>query len=361
MAYSAPRMAELNPLECSEEVDTILIGGLEHRDRLDVVHDRIGLPRLDAAGFDIAAMEETLSEEGERLQNAAGPVTAAVEAGAEIHTRMQDGTNGRRFPIDLQGRAALAPVQRILDSIGMEPELMADRAKLRHLLQTNAAAMKDWRRTYMTVRGGTVPQERQTGLADMMPWLLTHRSELHSLFHHLPYPELAMKQLAPKIVQQWGALEASVSTQPSPRGVLHAPTTTAPAAEYCRTGLAACTINDGDGQDRIVAGDSQRWARLQHFCPHVVSCARPENVPTECWNVLHTLPHALWAWPATSLGKVTSDQLGHHYYGQPAIRHLCEKVVERAAWGAAVAIPSGLTWDERITTMEAGLSAQPRY
>jgi hypothetical protein len=88
---------------------------------------------------------------------------------------------------------------------------------------------------------------------------------------------------------------------------------------------------------------------------------RPERMSTACWNILSVLPHTLWAWKASPLGQVPRAQLGHHYFGQPAIQRLSELVEERAEWGAAVELPSGLTWEDRLTAMEVGLSAQLRY
>jgi hypothetical protein len=315
MAYSEPRMSTTDPGDCSEETDMILIGGMEPRARLDIVHDRLGLPRLNAEGFDMDAMEDGLHGEGGRLQQEAGPPSPGLGESTRIH----DGATNRRFPITTQGRAAREPVRRILDSIGLEPELMADRAKLRQLLQANAAAMSDWCHHTEAGRGMPKTPDGHHGIVGMMPWLLAHRTALHALFRHLPYPELAAKQLPSKLLQQWGALEAYDVMVETVRGVMHDDSSSTKTAEFCRAWIAACTIRDGDSQDRAVAGDRQKWARLQQVCPRVDHCVRPERMSTACWNILNVLPHTLWAWKASPLGQIPRAQLGHHYFGQPVI------------------------------------------
>jgi hypothetical protein len=328
---------------------------------LDVVHDRMGLHRLNGEGFDIAHLEAMLGAEGERLQSAAGSVLSLTASEVTDRVAGERTASGRRFPIDTHGRVALAQAQRILDSIGLEPELLPDRNKLRQLLQVNAEAVSEWsRKAKAEARNGGFPEGRR-GFLDLIPWLLANRQELHSLFRTLPYPELAAKMLPTKTLQQWDALEVYDGRVEVLRAVMHDPTSSAAAAEHCREWLAACTIRDGDQQDRTVAGEPHRWARLLQLNPQLRGCSRPENLPLKCWHILHTLPFAVWAWKATPLGSVPRAQLGYHYFSQPAVKTLCEQADEKAQWGAAVVMPSGLTWDDRIASMEAGVSAQPRY
>ncbi|KAE8960575.1 hypothetical protein PR003_g32323 [Phytophthora rubi] len=54
----------------------IIIGAMERRDRLDVVHARLHLECLDSAPYDIAILERGLGAEAARLQDLAGQIGA---------------------------------------------------------------------------------------------------------------------------------------------------------------------------------------------------------------------------------------------------------------------------------------------
>jgi hypothetical protein len=361
MDYSQGRMEDVDPMTDSEEVDIILIGGMEHHDRLDVIHERLGHQSLNADGFDIAHMEAFLGAEGDRLQAAAGPVPQQEALFADETYARNPHESAKCFPLPTHSRVALAQMQRILGSIGMDPELLPDRNKLRQLLQTNSDAVKAWCRVATAeARLGGLP-DRQRDLQEMMPWLIAHRMELHSLFAYLPYPELAAKQLPKKTIQKWTELEDYDVKVQTIRTALHDPTSDGDTVEHCRAWLAACTLRGGDQQDRTVAGKRHRWARLQQLRPQTHYCGRPDHVKLELWNILQTLPFTVWAWRTTSMGMVPREHLGFHYSGHPAVHNLCELVAARGQWSAAALLPSGLTWDDRLTSMEAGLSARLRY
>jgi hypothetical protein len=111
MAYSKTRVSEVDLAEISDEVD------LEHRRRLDIVHDRLGLSRLDAVAFNVDYMAAGLTQEGDRLQRAAGP-QLQLEYTSEETVRAAGATDlTTRFRIRAHDRVAKEPMQCILYSI----------------------------------------------------------------------------------------------------------------------------------------------------------------------------------------------------------------------------------------------------
>ncbi|KAE9359070.1 hypothetical protein PR003_g947 [Phytophthora rubi] len=143
---------------------------MERRHRMDVVHDRLGLPRLDSAPYDIAIFEDDLQAEAVRLRDVAG-LTGTVMPGLPREVEPAVGrAETDRAPLTTQGRVEFAVLQRILNSIEMEPKLLADRAKLRHLRKENTSAVVEWRR--QTSAGFNRPPANSGGgttLLDMIP------------------------------------------------------------------------------------------------------------------------------------------------------------------------------------------------
>lgn len=194
----------------------------------------------------------------------------------------------------------------------------------------------------------------------MLPWLIEHRSALHDLLAYLPYPEVAVKRISARHLVHWGELEAYDVQVGELRKVIDNEATPTKVKVYCRSWLAACTASSGHLRDRTIARDSKRWHRLGGMYTDAPSCARPLDISEECWSILHTLPYAAWAWPKTPWGSTPCSHFGSIYHAHPAIRQLCENVAERSNWGGIVAFPSGLTWEDRLVSMETGMSASSR-
>ncbi|KAE9168617.1 hypothetical protein PF004_g28454 [Phytophthora fragariae] len=96
-----------------------------------------------------------------------------------------------------------------------------------------------------------------------------------------------------------------------------------PAKEYCRSWVAACTTEDGSTRDRQLAKDPQRWLRLRGLYTAAPMCSCPPGVTEDCWRVLHTLPHVVWAWSVTPWGTYPRTQLGSIYQVHPAVQQAC--------------------------------------
>ncbi|KAE9020863.1 hypothetical protein PR001_g13494 [Phytophthora rubi] len=70
--YSATQIGRVDVMTDDEHTNRITIGGMERWDRLDVVHDRLHLPRLDSTPYDIAILEDDLQAEAARIQEQTG-------------------------------------------------------------------------------------------------------------------------------------------------------------------------------------------------------------------------------------------------------------------------------------------------
>nr|KAE8928646.1 hypothetical protein PF009_g21216 [Phytophthora fragariae] len=194
----------------------------------------------------------------------------------------------------------------------------------------------------------------------MLPWLLEHRAALHALFSYLPYPELAAKMVPMSQMLFWGALEAYDNHVLMLRRAVVDDAMPANAKEYCRTWLAACTTEQGSTQARVIARDPARWKRLRAMAPTAPSCACPGGVGEDDWYILHVLPHVAWTWPASTWGQFSIHCIGSLLHDHPALSQLCQSITTQAEWGGTIDIPSGLTWADRLVSMEAGLPAPSR-
>ncbi|KAE9268531.1 hypothetical protein PF008_g31095 [Phytophthora fragariae] len=294
---------------------------MERRARLDVVHDRLNLGRMDRDPYDIAILDGVLKAEADKLHALAGTGGGSAHPTGTIVA--PDGDSARRNPISAQGKVARSTLERILDAINADPELVSDRAKLRHLKEENLSAIKVWLR-----RGHTQPRQPQFhgGTDDFLPlmtWLVMHRTALHDLLQFVPYPELIAKFLPREMLLRWGDLELCDLQIATMRQLVNHEEVPIPAKEYCRSWVAACTTEDGSTRDRQLAKDPQRWLRLRGLYTAAPMCSCPPGVTEDCWRVLHTLPHVVWAWSVTPWGTYPRTQLGSIYQVHPAVQQAC--------------------------------------
>ncbi|KAE8969574.1 hypothetical protein PR001_g27369 [Phytophthora rubi] len=361
-AYSTEHMGRIDVLNDEDVTNAVIIGATERRDRLDIIHDRLRLPRLDREPYDIAILDSDLQAEANRLHKQAGPARpASTDAGEGRDRQVPDARTTGRAPISTQGRVALQTMQRILDSMDMEPEFISDRSKMRQLQEENDQAAATWRRRLSRAR--TPDRPPPGGARDLLAtvrWLLPHRDTLHDLLGYLPYPEVAVKMMPTALLQQWGELEVYDSQTSILRAMLGQESIPDAVRVYCRTWLAACTTEGGSTRDRIIAKDVTRWVRLANMHAAAPPGARPATMSDDCWHTLHILPYVIWVWGATPWGGASRSALSELYRVHPALQQLCEKVTGKMEWGDAVVLPSGITWEDRLTAMEAGQPAPPR-
>ncbi|KAE9317675.1 hypothetical protein PR003_g18419 [Phytophthora rubi] len=352
------RTDELEVLADSDDTNDFLIGTMERRNRLDIVHDRLQLPRLDSGIYDIGVLETELPDEESRLQRLADPTEDrfSLQQGHVDRDRQQTGNS--RAQISTHGRVSIQALQRMLNSRTAEPEQMADRSKLRQLHKENDTAVGTWLRIrrlkHLLPHGGG----SSTEMTELLTTLLGQRDALHDLLSYIPYPEVAVKHQPKRFWLQWGELEAYDYQVSILRRILAAEDASGKVKDYCTSWLAACTTEAGSQRDRTVARDPEKWRRLTGMYERAPSGACPPDVDPECWHILHILKHTAWVWSVTPWGLSATMQPGTVYAAHPAVRRLCDNVVSRSAWGEIITLPSGLTWEDRLSAMAAGLSAQ---
>ncbi|KAE8962903.1 hypothetical protein PR003_g30658 [Phytophthora rubi] len=310
MDYRSGRLGHIDLMLDDDATNTVVIGALERRDRIDVVHDRLGLPRLDSAHYDIAILEDGLSFEETRLQRRAGATQAPERPPSPVRELASDGRVAGRTPISSHGRVAFQTIRRILDSIQMEPELLADRSKLRQLTKENGTAITAWKRKVLPEFRPPGSHSSAEEFVATIQWLTRHRSALQDLFTYLPYPEVAAKMLPQDLLMRWGELEAYDVQVETLRSYTADETLNITAREFCRAWLAACTADGGSHRDRVVARDPQRWKRLDGMLGVTSEGTRPTGVSEQCWNILHILPYVVWTWTLTPWGRHPRSRLG---------------------------------------------------
>ncbi|KAE9203440.1 hypothetical protein PF005_g14192 [Phytophthora fragariae] len=175
------RTDELEVLADSDDSNDYLIGTVVRRNRLDIVHDRLQLPRLDSGVYDIGVLETELPDEESRLQRLADPTEnhLSPQQGHVDSVRQQTGKG--RAQISTHGRVSAQTLQRILNSRAAEPEQMTDMSKLRQLHKENDAAVGTWlrlrRQKHLLPHGGG----SSTEMAELLTTLLDQRDVLHDL------------------------------------------------------------------------------------------------------------------------------------------------------------------------------------
>ncbi|KAE9217947.1 hypothetical protein PF004_g14008 [Phytophthora fragariae] len=204
--YRQGLLAQVKCLNDDDATNSILIGAMERRARLDVVHDRLHLEKLGRDPYDIAILESGLTEEEDRLQALPGMSGLVADSGIGTDDDIQ-ARRAKGGPISPQGKVVLPTLQRILNSINMDPELVFDRSKFRQLKAENYTVIKAWPRQ----RHAALRQPHFQGGKDdfilLIRWLTTHRAEMQSILRYLPYPEVVANMLPIELLLQWGELE----------------------------------------------------------------------------------------------------------------------------------------------------------
>ncbi|KAE8883466.1 hypothetical protein PF003_g32558 [Phytophthora fragariae] len=361
MEYCESRTDEVDCEVDTDEANAFLIGTMERRDRLDIVHDRLQLPRLDNGHYDMDILTRDLPTEAARLQAQAGNPGAGSPVGTDPLPSAGHRPVTSTAMISKHGRVSIQALQRILNTRAAEPEHMADRTKLRQLRKENHTALRDWMTRGQHRQQLNLPAGSTNTLLEVLTALIEHRVALHELLATLPYPELAVKVLPKAVLLRWGDLEAYDVQVSAIRHVLLEESASLQAKDYYNTWLHACTTDNGSLRDRTIARDPDRRRRLASLFPDAPAGARPTGIDPECWAILHTLQHAAWAWEVTPWGAAPRTILGSLYHDHPALQRVCESVAVWSDWGEVISLPSGFTWEDRMVSMETGLSAQAHY
>ncbi|KAE9067051.1 hypothetical protein PF010_g27622 [Phytophthora fragariae] len=154
-------LSTVNQLADCEEVNAIVIKRLEMRDRLDLVHIRLGLPTLPSAGM-VADWEEVLAKEEQLIHQEYGIDHYAANSQTEMDSDVDDEQMPRRHARAATGEAA------------------------------NQDAFTKWCSLYRK-RFKIPATKRRAQPADIRTWLIAQPMALRHLFAFLPYPEREAK------------------------------------------------------------------------------------------------------------------------------------------------------------------------
>ncbi|KAE9093054.1 hypothetical protein PF005_g23091 [Phytophthora fragariae] len=170
------------------------------RQRLDVVHARLGLPTLDSDGYDdeaeldhLIAQEEGLLQEAYGMDEfARGSQETGVLSDAEIEVP-------QRYPRLARGPITEDSYFRILRAAGLEDIPAEDRPHYSLLKQANLEAFNRWGALYRT-QFSVPATRRRSSSHSISVWLLENPAVLRHLFAFLPFCVLAFSRGGSKTV-----------------------------------------------------------------------------------------------------------------------------------------------------------------
>ncbi|KAE8992657.1 hypothetical protein PR001_g20877 [Phytophthora rubi] len=236
-------LESLNKLANMQSVNSVLIKRISMRDRLDVVHARLGLPTLDADGYDneeeltlLIGQEDSLLQETYGIDGHAsgsqdsGDVVTAVE---RIPTR---------YPRASRGDITENSYFRILSSENRDSVPEEDRPQYALLTAANGEAFSRWCTIYR--KQLQVPPTGRRGTArGISDWLLQSPEALRHLFAFLPYPELEAKHWSFDDLVAWGTSEVYREQVSAIQRFIHDDSIESGVREFCAVWYAA--ISDG--------------------------------------------------------------------------------------------------------------------
>ncbi|KAE9276511.1 hypothetical protein PR003_g29043, partial [Phytophthora rubi] len=290
----------VNRLADISEVNSLLIKRCDMRERLDIVHARVGLPTL--AKTDVAAAwEDTLLSEEQLLNSASGMDRYAASSQSE------DDSSGATVSVPLRhARAATGDIMmtsyfRIL-RVGPEAPMDAVDAPLATLLaQANDKAFGTWcslfRREF-----DIPPTKRRTKPADIRQWLLGNGHALRHYYAFIPHPEYEAKCWPLADIEEWGAFEVYNEQISALKRIVDDDKMPEHVRTFCEEWRTAATDASQHRETmQTLARAPQRWKRLAQWIPAEYGRAQPDLLTETEWRVLHILPYTHGDWSGATL------------------------------------------------------------
>ncbi|KAE8976158.1 hypothetical protein PR002_g25393 [Phytophthora rubi] len=353
-------LESLNKLANLDSVNSVIIKRLPMRERLDIVCARLGLPTLDAVGYDDEEdLEETVAEEGRLLQEALGIYEYASGSQTSHDGTSMDISMPNRHPRSSSGEVVENAYFRLLRSPEGEEIAQDDYAQYKLFTAANDEAFGKWCSLYRT-RLEIPTTRRRSNPRTIASWLLEHVGVLRHLFAFLPYPELEAKQWTSTDLYQWGAVEAFREQSDAIWRIVNDSTMAQEARDFCSSWHSA--VSKGPESTRFqLAGDSQRWARLRRMIGP--ECCREDTtgLDGEGWALIHVLPYVTSTWSTTPMGRSPSGARGIWYHEFPSVRELCHGILDHEDWSAALNFPAGQTWMDQHASDAAGTTVPTCY
>lgn len=338
-------LSTINRLADLPEVNAILIKRLTMRERLDVVHARLGLPILDAEGYDDEeALEELIRTETQLLQEDYG--IDGYVSGSQEHTD-QDALPELppRYPRAATGDLTEDSHFRLLRASTDADIEDIDRPQLALLKAANQEAFGRWCTLYRPTLHVPDTKRRSTPHS-ISVWLLDNHRSLRHLFAFLPYPELEAKCWPFADLMTWGAVEVFTEQTDALRRIVQDTSLPEAARGYCGEWLAAIAAVEGPLTYQL-AGDSQRWLRLTRWIKADYGRAQPTEMEPQVWRLIHVLPYVTSNWTSTPMGWAPQGARVVWYSEFTFLRTLCHGIMDHGDWSAASHAPSGSMWSDQ--------------
>ncbi|GMG15426.1 unnamed protein product [Phytophthora fragariaefolia] len=321
-------LSTVNRLADCEEVNKLLIKRLDMRERLDLVHARLGLHILASAGIE-ADWDQILESEEQRIHEGYGLDMYAARYQTDEETKTEQDQPPRRYPRAATGEVMMTSYYRILRDSPESPMDPLDKPLDSLISAANEDAFNKWCTLYRK-RFTTPSTKRRTKLADLRSWLLTKPEATRHLYAFLPYPEYEAKQWQHQQLEAWGAQEVYREQVNALQRIRDDDNISAPAKDYINEWLHACTdtsVHSDTAQE--LARSPKRWSRLEKWVTASVCRDQPQAMSESEWHVLHTLPYTVSAWAGTLLGRVPEGARATGYTTFPLVRELCHGIRTR--------------------------------
>ncbi|OWY96548.1 hypothetical protein PHMEG_00033160, partial [Phytophthora megakarya] len=196
---------ELDLSDDTETTNELLHTAITMRQRLDVVHYRLGWPILDGVEYQQDIMDSLMEEAELQIYEAAG--IDGYATGTRITSYNLSPPPQPRSTVPMRNRLHSAAYQAVLQANSQEELTPAYTRELEMTESLNRKALEQWYRAERATNG--IP--RMFLLDVSVPMIMTTMDSVQAvrhLFAHLPYPEFAVKQTAMDRILQWGQLEA---------------------------------------------------------------------------------------------------------------------------------------------------------
>ncbi|KAE8880757.1 hypothetical protein PF003_g35179 [Phytophthora fragariae] len=173
--------ATVNLMSVTEEVNALIVKLMPQRDRLDVVHNRRGIPTLDRQNLDYN-LDDLLRQEESLIHAAYGADGYAVDFTADNDDDHKYAQLPNRYIRAASGPMMEPVYARILRAKDEYHVHEADRPLLKLMRGTNRDAFMRWHQLHGGILGAPMTSKRKGQTSDLYTWLIDHHHVMRHLF-----------------------------------------------------------------------------------------------------------------------------------------------------------------------------------
>ncbi|KAG1694420.1 hypothetical protein DVH05_021500 [Phytophthora capsici] len=260
------------------------------RQRLDVVHLRLGWPILDAIEYQHDIMESLMEEAERQIYTTAGVDGYATGI---RHTDVAIPNSApHRHPLLPRCRISAAAYQALLQDTKTTELTPTSARHLTMVTDLNNKALVTWyraERVRFNIPSFSIPELT----VDLILHATGTATEpIRQLFAFLPYPEVAAQQLSTTQLERWGQLEVGRVQLEAIQRLQNDSVTSSPAQQHCADWIRHLQgLNDADQLIRVAA--KEQWATLNHWEDEAFLRLQPDHISDSEWAIFHVLPFVL--------------------------------------------------------------------